>query len=79
MNAQKLQISERPTLVLKTPLAQETSAVPKKSALRRFLTNLKTRLKNRSQSDLSLEAWRRLEFRNERHEESRDHYIKFMF
>ncbi len=79
MNAQKLQISEQPTLTLHKPVQSDASAAPKVSVLKTFLANLKTRLKNRSQSDLSLEAWRKLEFRNEWHEESRDRYIKFMF
>lgn len=79
MNARKFQISEQPTLILKQPMVQEIPASRKASALKRFIANLKTRLKSRNQSDLSLEAWRRLEFRNEWREESRDHYIKFMF
>lgn len=77
MNAQKLQISERPTLVLKTPVAQEIPLSPKTSVFGKFLAGLKARL--RHQSDLGLEAWRRLEYRNEWQEESRDRYIKFMF
>lgn len=79
MNAQKLSISEQPTLVLKAPLDQDYPVDLKTSVFKKFLASLKDRLKHRHQSDLGLEEWRRLEYRNEWRAQLRDHHIKFIF
>lgn len=79
MNAYKIQISEQPMPVRNLPTAQKISAVQRPSVFSRFITSIKTHMNARRRSDLNLEQWRRLEFRNEWRESPRDHYIKFMF